>query len=124
MITMDGKKYNVNVMELKRSFTVLDTDKSGRPLNGNMIRDIVGTYYNYNLQIEMKNYDVKEYSSFYQAISSPTEKHTVTFPYNNETLTFKAYITKGEDNYKLINGVPVWSGLSVDFVAMEPYRRP
>ena len=123
IFTLDGVEYNVFVEKLTRSFNVLDGNNSGRTTDGNMHRDIVGTYYNYKLDLSMNNVNTKEYARFYEAISSPIPSHTLTFPYNDETLTFKAYVTKGDDNLRVINGVNVWSGLSIQFVAMEPQRR-
>ena len=46
---VDGVSYNVIVPEggLKRQGRVLDGESVGRMLSGRMMRDIVGTYYNY-----------------------------------------------------------------------------
>ena len=53
IVTVDGTSYDVRVPAggLKRSFQVLDGENAGRTLSGRMVRDIIGTFYNYELQI-------------------------------------------------------------------------
>ena len=119
---MDGVDYDIFVTKLERNFEVSDSDSSGRTKDWVMHRDVVGTFYNYTIEFEMHNYNLEAYSAFYQAISSPTAQHVLTFPYNGETITFNAYCTKGKDTLKIRNGKNIWSGLSVNFIAMEPQR--
>ena len=54
LFTVDGVSYKVRVPAggLTRSFQVLDGKNAGRLLSGTMERDIIGTFYNYQLQIE------------------------------------------------------------------------
>ena len=52
-LSLDGKAYfNLHVVSCKRSFSVLDGDNAGRVMTGAMTRDIIGTYYNYSLEID------------------------------------------------------------------------
>ncbi len=121
---IDGIDYNVNVESLKRSFEVADTDATGRTADWVMHRDVVGTFYNYNLKISVRNYDFDSYNSFYQSISSPVKSHVLEVPWGSETLVFDAYVTKGSDNLILKKGNKnLWNGLSCNFIAMEPQRR-
>lgn len=134
VFTLDGVEFDVFVKSIKRSFAVTDTDNSGRTMDGNMHRDIIGTYYNYTLDIDTENLNTTDYDLLYEMISAPVESHTLTVPYGQDTLTFKAYVTKGEDNLKVrkvikrgSNSVEykhIWSGLSINFIATEPQRRP
>ena len=50
---LDGVSYKVTVPVggLKRSFKILDGRNAGRVLSGDMERDVIGTFYNYELQI-------------------------------------------------------------------------
>lgn len=122
VFVMDGIDYNVNVMKLERSFEVSDSDSSGRTKDWVMHRDVVGTFYNYTMEIEMKDYDLEEYTRFYEAISSPIASHSMTFPYNGTTLSFEAYCSKGKDSLQIRQGKNIWSGLSVNFIAMQPQK--
>ena len=127
IFSIDGKDYNVTVPAggIQRSFSVLDTDKSGRSQSGDMIRDIIGTYYNYSIEINTKMLNYDEYDQLYDIISSPTEYHILTVPYGQTTLTFKAYVTSGSDSFdvKGKDGKIRWKGLKLNFIAMSPQRR-
>lgn len=125
LFTVDGTAYNVKVPVggLKRSFDILDGPNAGRMLSGRMTRDIIGTYYNYELQIERDNASLAEYDQLYQVLSAPVDYHTVSFPYGQNTLTFQAYVTKGSDSLlRRSSNKNHWTGLSIQFVAMEPQR--
>ena len=122
VFTMDGVDYDVFVTKLERSFEVSDSDSSGRTKDWKMHRDVVGTFYNYTMDIQMHNFNMEQYAAFYQAISAPVAEHSMTFPYNGESLTFNAYCTKGKDQLKIVGSTRIWSGLSVNFIAMEPQR--
>lgn len=122
VFTIDGMDFRVMVTSLERSFAVTDNENSGRVQSGRMYRDILGTFYNYKMEIEPHKSYRADYDSFYQIISSPTESHMLTFPYGQSILTFEAYVTNGTDSLDVRNENE-WSGLSINFVAMEPQRR-
>lgn len=121
LIKIDGKDYDVINSELTRSFQVLDGENAGRTLDGEMHRDVIGTYYNYTWKLEPKN--IEDYSELYDVLSSPDDYHTITIPYNQSTKTFKAYVTNGQDQLRRQeDGVNYWTGLSVNFIAISPNR--
>lgn len=124
VFTLDGVEFDVWVTSLKRKFAVTDTDNSGRTMDGNMHRDIIGTYYNYTMDIDTKNLNLVDYDLLYEMLSAPVESHILTVPYGQKTLTFKAYMTGGEDDLKIRGNKQIWNGLSINFIAMEPQRRP
>lgn len=127
LFTVDGISYDVFVPVggLKRSFKVLDGPNAGRLMNGSMERDVLGTFYNYKVEIRRNGSDLASYDRLYEVLSSPSNYHVVSFPYGQDMLTFKAYVTGGDDQLtrKTKSGL-YWDGLSIDFVAMDPYRRP
>jgi hypothetical protein len=90
-----------------------------------MDRDIIGTYYTYVIEIDNSKCNNADYDEFYDIITAPVESHDVTFPYGQSTLSFKAYTANATDEIKRIdkNGTN-WTGLSVQFTAMKPQRRP
>lgn len=124
VFTLDGVEFNVSITSLKRKFAVTDTENSGRTIDGNMHRDIIGTYYNYIMEIETKDLDLSDYDLLYEMLSAPVDSHMLTVPYAQKTLTFKAYVNGGQDDLKIRKTKQIWNGLSVDFIAMEPQRRP
>lgn len=126
MVIVDGVRYNVDVMKLVRKAAVTDTDNSGRTIDGVMHRDIIGTYYNYSIEISPYRDDFAAYDKFYDKITSPVDSHVVSFPYGQETLEYDAYITNAEDELIIRDGVNKWaygSNLKINFIAMSPQRR-
>lgn len=126
-LQVDGVSYNVLIPRdgLKRSGQILDGENAGRLQTGRMERDIIGTYYNYTLTIDTKGTSIAEYDSLYEVLTSPVDCHRVVMPYGQGTIAFDAYVSGVEDG--LIAAEPsrnIWGGMTVNFVAMAPKRRP
>ena len=128
VFTIDGVDLRVMVTGLKRSFAVTDSEHSGRLQNYEMFRDVIGTFYNYTLTVEPDPDYRADYDTFYDIISAPTSFHDMVFPYGQTTISFKAYVTSGDDDYKAMiqesAQINKYSGLSIQFVAKSPQRRP
>lgn len=125
-ITIDGVDYNIRIKyeTLRRAFEITEGQNSGTAIDGTMIRDIIGTRYNYQIDIEPDPADPSDYDAFYDLISSPIASHEVSFPYGQETITFQAAIQSGEDIYRGVIGCQRrWSGLSIVFQALAPQRK-
>lgn len=122
---IDGVSYDVGVKSLKRDFQVLDSEDTGRNLGGDLLRDVIGTYYNYTVEIFRKRASNKDYNDLYEKISSPEEFHDIEVPYGDTIYSFKGYIASGSDELKKIqNGENIWGGLSFKMIAKSPKRRP
>lgn len=126
---IDGVEYDskeIAIKSLTRSFQVLDGAKAGRSLGGDMLRDIVGTYYNYTIAFDAKIGHEDAYNRLYETLSAPVNSHTISLPFANETITQKMYVTSGSD--KLIrfskDGENFFTELSINFVSMSPFRIP
>lgn len=118
---LDGMAYNVNVTKLTRKFSVLDSDKSGRTQDGQMYRDVIGTFYNYEMTIQECGGDAAALDAFWEAISQPDESHICVFPYGQKTLSQQMYITSGEQDIRLMTKERnYWGEISVSFIAMSP----
>lgn len=121
LFTIDGVDYNVDVTKLTRKFSVLDTEKSGRTLNGEMYRDPIGTFYNYTMSVRGKSEDPASLDAFWEVISKPSASYVCTFPYGQDVLSQRMYVTSGEQNLKLISeGSVYWGEITLNFIAMEP----
>ena len=70
LVSIDGKYYNISIPGngIRRSFAVTDTDNSGRNISGEMLRDIIGTYYNYTIQFNTKQLNPAEYDDLYELV--------------------------------------------------------
>ena len=125
-ITIDGRTFpNIRVMSIKRSFSVLDGENAGRVMTGAMERDIIGTFYNYSVEIDADQASLAEYDTFYDLISAPVDSHALTVPYAQTTLSFDAYVTNGEDTLEIMgDSFNRWGSLSFNFIAMSPQRYP
>ena len=126
-IKIDGVTYDgIRVLSVKRSFAVTDGENAGRlATSGRMVRDIIGTFYNYEFTVDPKQSAPETYDAFYQVITSPVDEHEVVVPYGQGSLTFDAYITTGDDELTLIGeGCNRWKNLSFNVIAMAPQRTP
>ena len=125
MVKIDGIEFAKAIINIKRSFSVLDGENTGRVIVGDMERDVIGTYYNYSATVDSSFMTLEEYDALYETISSPDEFHTMEVPYGQGTYVYKAYITSGSDELVLSkNGKNFWNNLSFNFIAKSPKRRP
>ena len=125
-ITLDGTTYpHIHFMSIKRTFQVLDGENAGRVIDGAMDRDVIGTYYNYSVEVDSDDAAPEEYDAFYEQIFAPVDSHEIIVPYAQTTLTFRAYASNGQDDLEaMMDAQNRWGGLSFNFIAMSPQRRP
>lgn len=122
---MDGAAYNVHVTKLTRKFSVLDTEEAGRTMDGQMYRDPIGTFYNYTMTVSPDPADPGAMDAFWEAISQPVKSRVCVFPYGQQTLTQRMYVTSGEqDVLRLTDRAAHWGEITVDFIAMGPKVTP
>ncbi len=126
-VILDGVTYNLRVTykTLRRSFRITDGDNADYMLSGYYQRDVIGTYYDYEMTVEYNPNDPETYDNFYEAISAPVNSHEIILPYGQGTITYNAMVTEGEDYYYgTVNGKRRWGGLRVLFTAIEVKREP
>ena len=127
MVTLDNVQYKVRVKirSLNRSFRIEESERSGAVKSGDYFRDIIGTYYDYEMEVEPDPSAPEDYDAFYEMISAPVESHSVVVPYGQGTMTYDAMVSTGDDTKRdKINGVTRWTGLKVKCSAKKPQRRP
>lgn len=129
---LDGQSYDLIVISLTRKFEVQDTTLSAQTLSGKMYRDIVGTFYNYEMVVCRANDSAKalsDYDAFFDAISSPDASHECEFLYGQETLVQEMYVTAGQQKMELLKGekngehTAYWGEITLAFTAAEPSRK-
>ena len=121
--SIDGVYYDVIIPEdgIERSFQILDDDTAGRVLSGAMQRSIIGTYYNYKIDLDTSRMSGAAYDAMYEVLTEPVDYHEIVVPYGQSTLAFDAYITSGSDRLQIIKpSGNKWHGLSLQFIALEP----
>ena len=118
---MDGIAYNVDVTELTRKFSVMDTENSGRTQNGQMYRDIIGTFFNYSMTVTQRGQDSVALDEFWEAVARPIESHECIFPYGQTTLMQTMYVTSGEQELHLMDAEKNhWGEIKLNFIAIAP----
>ena len=125
MFRIDGVAYNVRVMNLTRKFALVETGVSGRTQDGQMYRDLFGTYYHYTMTVAQKGDDVRSLDAFWQAVSDPAVSHLCVFPYGQKTLTQRMYVKAGQQALQHAeNGKNLWGQMEIEFIAMAPEVLP
>lgn len=123
LFKIDGKGFSgVGVESLKRSFRIPDGTNAGDMMSGDYERDLVGTYYDYDLVITTSNLAVNEYDALFEALSAPVNSHTVEMPYGMTSITFEAMIEGGDDELIPMDDGTWWGNLNVTIRAKKPQR--
>lgn len=126
-VILDGTSYSLFVRyeTLGRSFHLDDGDNANYMLSGLYQRDLIGTYYDYTMEVEPDPKHPEDYDSFFDAITAPVPSHTITLPYGQSTITYDAMVTSGSDLYRgVVAGKSRWGGLQVQFTAQKPQKEP
>lgn len=122
---IDGREFSAIVTQLDRKARIKESGLSGDVKNGRHFREIVGTYYDYDMTIATNSLSRTEYDELYEILTSPQESHFVKFPYGQSEMEYEAYITTVNDSMKSKRSSETeWYELSVMFEAIEPQRRP
>lgn len=122
---MDGTRYRVRVVynSMERSFALKSGDNEGYMLSGRHERDLLGTGYTYQMDIEPDPAAPEDYDAFYEAVSAPVDSHEITAPYGQTTMTFQAEISSGKDTWRgKLAGVNRWTGLQIKFSPISLQR--
>ena len=123
LFKIDGRGFSgVGVEAVKRSFRIPDGPNAGSMLSGDYTRDIVGTYYDYDLTLTAEQLPDSEYNALYEILSSPVESHTVEMPYGLSGITFEAMIEAGTDELIPMDDGTWWGNLSLTIRAKKPQR--
>lgn len=126
-LNMDGTTYRVRIVydTLIRSFELLEGVNAGEMLSGRHERDLLGTGYTYQMQVEPDPRYPTDYDAFFGAISAPVDSHTIIMPYGQTTITYEAMVESGQDTYRgIVSGRTRWRGLTVQYRYIEPQRVP
>ena len=126
-IKMDGKEYRIRVVydSMYLSFELQEGDNAGKMLNWETYRDMKGTEYSHQMDVEPDPFFQEDFDAFFHAVSAPVASHRVELPYGQDTISYDAQIHSGrmKDGGKLA-GKRRWHGLSILFVPIRPQRYP
>lgn len=123
LFKIDGRGFSgVGVESLKRSFRIPDGTNAGEMLSGDYERDLVGTYYDYDLVITTSDLSYNEYDALFEVLSAPVNSHTVQMPYGMSSITFEAMIQSGSDELIPMDDGTWWGNLNVSIKGKKPQR--
>lgn len=126
LVKMDGIVYNVRVTydSLHLHFALVEGDNAATMLNDYDFRDLQGTKYGHEMQVEPDPAHPEDYDAFFYAISAPVPTHLVELPFGQSTITYEAKVTDGDITFGgKLAGKNRWKGLVVRFSAIQPQRR-
>lgn len=119
-IIIDGVSYNVAITSLKRKADILDKS-AYRSEDGELHREVIGTFYNYTLAIGVYNND-ELYNKLFEVLSDPVAYHQVTLPHDN--ITFNGYFSSVQDEVvRLTENGAKFKGLTCNLIAKSPRKR-
>lgn len=120
-LKIDGVTYKVPIVKMERKGDVLDFTAK-RLQNGGLKRDIIGTYYNFTLEIGVVS-DQELYDRLWWVLTAPVPSHMIQLP--NQPEPFEGYFGSCKDDIKLVtDDGKIAKGLSFNIVCTWPSRRP
>lgn len=123
VLTINNIVPEVHFTGVERQANILSGENAGRLKNGNMIRDVIGTIYNYAFDVMPKIDNVAAYDELYELITAPVNSYPVSVPFGQGYLDFNAYISSASDELQIIKGIKkLWSKLAFETIAIEPQR--
>lgn len=124
-IKIDGVTYDVPIVSCKRVATLRDGPAALETQSGTRERDLVGTYYDYELVVS-GNRGAPDYDAFFEAITAPVNTREIVLPYGSTTtgeLTYAAMVRSAEDQLTALRyQYRRWQNLKVRFEAQRPQR--
>lgn len=122
---IDGKSYDVIVTAIEESFSILYTENTGRTLEGAMVLDPIGTFFNYKVTFARKAGFEKQYDDLFDLFSKPRYDGIEINIVHNQALwdkPFDAYVSQGSRAVKRIDektGKVYWDSFSVNIIPVE-----
>ena len=118
-VIIDGKTFDVGIVKVTRK-PRKETIDIGTTYNGTKHKRAIGTYFDYDVEINTKKCNVAEYDRLYEVLTAPIAEHTVTLPYGQDTITILCDITVSNDSVvQSFNSFRRWSSLTITFNALE-----
>jgi hypothetical protein len=122
---LNGKSYNVNVVELSENFSILYSENTGRTMatGAPMTLDPLGCFIGHKIVVSRKQGYETEFDNLYNFILKPRFNGIdVVIVHNQDTISYKAYVSQGERKLKRIDlqtGKILWDSLTLTIVPMK-----
>ena len=124
MFKIDNTEFDVGVTALSRKFSAQERETARSTTTGTAIRSVIGSFYNYSVQLQTSALHPEQYDALYEILTSPDEFHIFEMPYGQTTYTFIGNITRVSDTLGFIrDGENYWFDLSFEIVPQSAKRR-
>lgn len=121
-LIVDGEEFHVGIIKMKRKGDILDKT-ANRTEDGNLHREVIGTYYNYSLEIRPGN-DTAHYNRLWDVLTEPVAYHYVQLPGSDTAV--EMYFGSVQDEVRVIKGENgdeiYYTGLTCNLVCKKPNR--
>ena len=126
-IVVDNITYRVRVVynSMVNEGQLVEGINRGDMLSGRHERDLQGTKYPYKMQVEPDPRYPQDLDALFDNLTAPVDAHTVTLPYNNDTITYQAMIDMVSRTYDgTIGGRKRWKNMTVAYIPQTLQRLP
>lgn len=127
---INGKTYDVLIIELLESFEILYSENTGRStgVGSPMVLDPLGSFFSHKVTFKRKKENTEDYDSLFDLFSTPRyDGVNVRIVHNQDVLEYRAYVSKGERKLKRVDeqtGKVYWDEMQISFVPMEAQILP
>ena len=129
-VVIDGKAYDVLVMEIEEGFEILYTENTGRTIapGAPLSLDPLGTFISHSVTFKRKQGKEAEFDALFNFLLHPrNEGFPVDMVHDQETINYKAYCSSGSRKVLKIlkdrKGVD-WDKMTVKFIPIEAQVLP
>ena len=125
-----GKVWNVEVLDIRESFQILYSEKTGRSISigARMILDPLGTFYGHKITVGVKKDDITELDKLFEYVSKPRyDGVMVEAVHGQKTIVYEAYISSGERAVRKINKEHervYYDSFELNIIPMEAQVKP
>ncbi len=123
-IIIDGTEYIVPIKKLTIKADALDK-YAERTIDGELHREMIGVYYNYEIEFASGYRFPTEYKALWAKITEAEEFHTITLWNETGPFTFEGYFANPQNELlRIKNGITYWKSMSVSVVSKSPTKVP
>lgn len=122
LIIIDSITYEVPLKKVTIKADTLDR-YAERTIDGDLHREMIGVYYNYELEFASGYKFPEEYKRLWAKITEAEEFHTITLWDENGPITFEGYFANPQNEMlRIKNGATYWKSMTVSVVAKKPTK--
>ena len=127
-LTINGIEFDADVgfESYEQSVDVVDGSEAGRVMSGDMVRDVIGTYMNFNLTFFRRSDNRAGFDALWDYLYAHAKDDyvTLTAASGQSTVSQRVYYTSFKRQLeKVEDGVNYWNGIEVHFIALGPIDR-